>query len=133
MNTTKNSEAHLMNIVKNKIKKKGLPVTPGKGQIVKMVVGEGGVKVPIVMFTERTVAPGAPEKSWIYGEVTRVVVDSRDEVQDRVKQRAVVFATEEEAAGMIFRRCPDPFAGKDPGGTVRTNLYLRQAVSSDTV
>lgn len=108
----------------NVMKKKGLSVTPGKNQFVKVVDG-----VPILMFIERGIPVQQPEKKWFNGIVTRRVFDSKDELIDKVVQKASVYSTEEDAPGLIFRRCPDPFAGKDPGGRVTTTQSMYEAGS----
>lgn len=52
-------------------------------------------------------------KKWFDVTVTRVIVNGKGENMRRNVQHAVVWGTEENAVGIGFRRCPDPFEGED--------------------
>lgn len=52
-------------------------------------------------------------KKWFDVAVTRVVVNGKGESVRRNTQHAVVWATEQTALGLGFRRCPDPFQEDD--------------------
>lgn len=52
-------------------------------------------------------------KKWFDVAVTRVVVKGTGESVRRNTQHAVVWATEQTALGVGFRRCPDPFEDED--------------------
>lgn len=68
--------------------------------------------------------PGLPQndltKRWWKGEVIRKATNSKGEVVRKNKQEAEVFAREDQVAGMLCRRCPDPGMGD---GDVQMNVY----------
>lgn len=69
-------------------------------------------------------------KSWFRGSVVRTQYDGKGEVIRRDKQTATVFAREDEVAGYLSARCPDPFIGMDASES-KTKVFYEALGSED--
>lgn len=89
-------------------------ITPRNG----MYTDENG----FMRFINPGTAKTADGKRWYCGTIVRKIVDGHGDVQRKSKQQAEVFCLESQVQGLLFKQCPDPFAGTTIEGELRVSL-----------
>ena len=79
-------------------------------------------KMGFMRFLSPGTAMTPDGKRWYVGTIVRKIVDSHGEVIRKVKQEAEVFSLVKDAIAMLFKRCPDPFAGTAIEGELKVSI-----------
>lgn len=85
----------------------------------------------VARFLDSSTAPTAGGgKRWYQVEITRRALDKEGETIDKDKQTAEVFATEDDAIGFAFSRCPNGLIVKE-AFEFRTSVFCQPMRADD--